>query len=82
MFDGNESTDFNSNENIDGENMIPECSEKFTWGYNDTLVLISTVENHYEKLNHPKKRKYAWKNITNELLSQNISVSKTACSKK
>jgi len=82
MFDGNESTDFNSNENVDGENMIPECSEKFTWGYNDTLVLISAVESHYEELNHPKKRKYAWENISNELLSQNILVSKPACSKK
>ncbi|KAF5287259.1 hypothetical protein FQR65_LT02132 [Abscondita terminalis] len=57
-------------------------NDKFFWSHNDTLLLITSVEAHYEELNHPKKRKYVWENINNDLVSHGINVTTSTCTQK
>ncbi|GLV31638.1 hypothetical protein CBL_07399 [Carabus blaptoides fortunei] len=46
------------------------------------MELISSVEAHYDDLSHPRKKKHVWKNVCNDLVSQNIDVTPALCSKK
>ncbi|KAF5280775.1 hypothetical protein FQA39_LY17999 [Lamprigera yunnana] len=45
------------------------------WSYNETLALITTMENYLNEINHsnPKKKKDAWSSISSELESLNIT---------
>ncbi|KAK9738180.1 hypothetical protein QE152_g10090 [Popillia japonica] len=72
----------NFSENEDIEPMEINCAEnvqetlstsldnrkaKSFWGYNKSVSLIHAVEAHYVELNHAKKRKHMWDNVSNEL---------------
>ncbi|GLV36742.1 hypothetical protein CBL_02423 [Carabus blaptoides fortunei] len=46
------------------------------------VILINSVEAHYDELSHPINRKHVWKNVCNDLVSQNIEVTPLMCSKK
>ncbi|KAK4887499.1 hypothetical protein RN001_003770 [Aquatica leii] len=49
------------------------------WAYNETIALITTVENYLEDLNHPKKRTKVWDCVSTELESQHLSKTADSC---
>lgn len=62
-------------EEVDDREYEFEEVKKNTWQYSETLALIAAVENAYDDMHHPRKRKDVWKNISEILISQKISVS-------
>ncbi|KAJ8909420.1 hypothetical protein NQ315_013330 [Exocentrus adspersus] len=55
---------------------------KNIWTPNNTLALISAIEERYEDMHHVIKRKTFWTVISNVLASENIQFTEKACQKK
>ncbi|CAH1114763.1 unnamed protein product [Psylliodes chrysocephalus] len=60
----------------DEYNEIPNKKKTHIWAYTDIVILIDSVSSHYEEIKHnnPKIKKKGWKNILNDLLSANVSL--------
>lgn len=50
-----------------------------TWSYEAVLALISSMAVHYEDLNHPKKKKFVFSNLSNDLQSKKFNYNEKAC---
>lgn len=49
------------------------------WSYDAVLALLSSMSTHIEELNHPKKKKNVFSNISNDLLSKKFCYTEKAC---
>lgn len=45
------------------------------WSYDQTLHLINSMENNVKDLNNPKKRKFVFEHVTNDLISHGYTLS-------
>lgn len=61
---------------------VVEETERQTWTYDETMCLIQSMAVHMEDLNHAKKRKFVFVNISNDLLSNKFSKSALSCQNK
>ncbi|XP_044761961.1 trihelix transcription factor DF1-like [Coccinella septempunctata] len=56
-----------------------ESPKSESWDYNAVICLLSCMENNMEDMQHPKKKKNVFPNISNELLSNGFIYNATAC---
>jgi hypothetical protein len=56
--------------------------DRHHWTYDQTLYLIDAMGSHMDELNHPKKRRFVFNNISNDLLSSGFSISGSICQNK
>lgn len=57
-------------------------AQKHNWQYEEVLRLIAAYEDHKDEQYHPKKRKYFWTNIENDIISSGFNVSAEMCYQK
>lgn len=57
-------------------------AQKHNWQYEEVLRLIVAYEDHKDEQHHPKKRKYLWTNIENDMISSGFNVSAEMCNQK
>lgn len=77
--DDNMNTAVNS---IDFKKATGSTDEKHSWSYNKTVCIINSMEAHANELNRPKKRKFVFDNISNDLLSSGFSINAVTCQNK
>lgn len=79
-----------STENVDQGKSFPSTSavdveqpsDRHVWQYAETVMLIRSVESHFEEFSYPKKRKHVFENVSNDLLSEGCVVSANNCQTK
>uniref|UniRef100_A0A1Y1K6X1 Myb/SANT-like DNA-binding domain-containing protein n=1 Tax=Photinus pyralis TaxID=7054 RepID=A0A1Y1K6X1_PHOPY len=57
-------------------------NDRHSWSHDETLCLIKSMEVHIEDENHPKKRKFIFENVANDLISNGFQVNATVCHNK
>ncbi|CAH1379266.1 unnamed protein product, partial [Tenebrio molitor] len=57
-------------------------TDRHVWNYDETICLINSMTTNMEDLNHARKRRYVFENVSNDLLSNGFTVSSYACQSK
>ncbi|CAH1379966.1 unnamed protein product [Tenebrio molitor] len=59
-----------------------QTTHKHEWQHDEVKCLLHSFEQHKDELSHPKKRKFAWDNIANDVVSNGYTVNATICKNK